>query len=50
MISQELEIKVVKRFFWADSVTVLGWIREVPRKYQTFVTCSLGEINELTNV
>ncbi|XP_051169414.1 uncharacterized protein LOC127286854 [Leptopilina boulardi] len=48
-IGEELTIALIKRTFWTDSQTVLGWIRSHPRKYQSFVAHRLGEIDELTN-
>lgn len=48
-IGKELEIKLIKRTFWTDSRTVLGWICADPRKYQSFIVHRLGEIDKLTN-
>lgn len=47
-IANEHKIKVVRRYFWCDSTTVLQWIRNNARTYKIFVANRLGEIDELT--
>ncbi|XP_052751531.1 uncharacterized protein LOC128200852 [Galleria mellonella] len=42
--------KPTKRFFWTDSLNVLGWLRSDARTYKPFVAHRLGEILELTLV
>ncbi|XP_066600810.1 uncharacterized protein [Prorops nasuta] len=47
-VYDEIEIKIDKRIFWSDSITVIRWIDSEPRTKQVFVAHRLGEINELT--
>ncbi|XP_039762487.1 uncharacterized protein LOC120635535 [Pararge aegeria] len=42
------KIKPRNKYFWSDSTTVLHWIRNDARNYQTFVAHRLREIDELT--
>lgn len=49
-ISTELEINITRRVFWTDSLTVLGWIQNDPRKYEVFVAHRLAEIDEITDL
>lgn len=43
-----LRVKVTRTVLWTDSTIVLGWLRMLPRKLQTFVRNRVGEIHELT--
>ena len=49
-ILEEQDLKVIKRFFWTDSQTVLQWIRSDARLYKQFVAARIGEILELSQV
>ena len=48
-VAKELDLKIDKRFFWSDSMTVIRWIKGEPRTRQIFVAHRLGEITELTS-
>ncbi|XP_028165136.1 uncharacterized protein LOC114356249 [Ostrinia furnacalis] len=39
-------IKPSRRFFWTDSMTVLGWLRSDARNFKPFVAHRVGEILE----
>ena len=48
-IKRELELKIEKTVFWADSSTVLSWVRTGDsRRYKQFVAHRVGEILEST--
>ena len=47
-LADELEIPILKRNFWSDSIMVLRWICTEPCTKQTFVANRLGELNELS--
>ena len=49
-IEEEHSYKILKRYFWSDSITVLRWIRSDPKDFKIFVLHRLGEINELSNI
>ena len=49
IVETEHDLKPNERFFWSDSRTVLSWISNDPRSYQTFVANRLGEIAESSN-
>ncbi|XP_055585414.1 uncharacterized protein LOC129738255 [Uranotaenia lowii] len=42
--------KIVKRYFWTDSLTVLSWIRSDQRKYNQFIGFRIGEILNTTKL
>lgn len=47
LIRDELEIKLNSVTFWTDSVIVLGYIRNISRRFKTFVANRLSIIQEL---
>ena len=49
-IVKEHELKIHSSNFWADSTTVLQWIRSSRRKQQLFVANRATEILNTTNV
>ena len=49
IISQH-SLKISKRFFWTDSLTVVNWIRSDARKYQPFLAHRLAEILDPTSM
>ncbi|XP_063829328.1 uncharacterized protein LOC135078710 [Ostrinia nubilalis] len=48
-ITKEHRMSAERRVFWSDSTTVLHWIRNDARDYNTYVANRLGEIDELTH-
>lgn len=49
-ICEAHRLKPVKRIFWCDSMTVLGWLRSEARLFKSFVSHRVGEIVEITDV
>ena len=49
IIEREHDIKITRRVFWSDSVTVLRWIKREPRTFKIFVANRLSEIRENTH-
>ena len=47
-VEGELDIRVTRRIFWFDFMTIIRWIKSEPRTKQIFVAHRLGEIGELT--
>ena len=47
-VEGELDIRITRRIFWSDSMTIIRWIKSEPRTKQIFVAHRLGEIGELT--
>ena len=47
-IAEEHSFQISKRIFWADSITVLRWIKSDLCEFKVFVMHRLGEINELS--
>lgn len=45
-ISEAHRHKPQRRYFWCDSMTVLGWLRSDARKYKPYVANRVGEIRE----
>jgi hypothetical protein len=48
IIRDELEIKLNSVTFWTDSMIVLGYIRNISRRFKTFVANRLSIIQELS--
>lgn len=48
VITEEHNFKIIRRIFWSDSITVLRWIKEIPRTFKIYVANRLGEISENT--
>jgi hypothetical protein len=46
MIACEIELPIVSRFFWTDSMTVLGYVQNTSTRYHTFVANRLAEIHD----
>lgn len=42
--------KIIRRYFWSDSETVMKWLHSDNKKYTQFVSCRIGEILENSNV
>ena len=49
-IKEEMDVKFDEIHYWSDSSTVIFWIRSESRRFKTFVSHRLGEIEELTNL
>ncbi|XP_061719997.1 uncharacterized protein LOC133527124 [Cydia pomonella] len=49
-ICEAHRLKPMRRVFWCDSMTALGWLRSDARTLKTFVSHRVGEILELTNI
>jgi hypothetical protein len=47
-IIRDIDISIVRKIFWSDSVTVLHWIKSDPRSFKQFVSNRLGEILEVS--
>ncbi|XP_047520275.1 uncharacterized protein LOC125059771 [Pieris napi] len=47
-VCSSLRIKVTNTFFWTDSSIVLGWLKMLPSKLNTFVRNRVGDILEIT--
>ncbi|XP_045774254.1 uncharacterized protein LOC123873452 [Maniola jurtina] len=47
MIFKQHTIKSKRKYFWNDSMTVLHWMKDNARNYQTFIAHRLGETYEL---
>ena len=47
---RETDLKINKVFFWCDSMTVLGYIRNTTSRYKSFVANRLAVIHDLTEV
>ena len=45
-----VEISDCKTVFWLDSQTVLTWIKSCPKKFKSFVSVRVAEIQESVNV
>lgn len=43
-------ISEIREFWWTDSTITLSWIKASSRKWTTFVTNRVGEIQELTKI
>jgi hypothetical protein len=48
LVSQELDLNVDARYFWTDSMIVLGYIRNETRRFKTFVANRLAVIHDVT--
>ena len=46
--SQELDLKVDNKYFWTDSMIVLGYIRNESRRFKTLVANRLAAIHDVT--
>ncbi|XP_063386428.1 uncharacterized protein LOC134672453 [Cydia fagiglandana] len=49
-ICESHRLKPMRRVFWCDSMTALGWLRSDSRTLKPFVSHRVGEILELTNI
>ena len=47
---RETDLKIDQVFFWCDSMTVLGYIRNTTSRYKSFVANRLAVIHDLTEV
>ena len=47
---QETDLKIDEVFFWCDSMTVLGYIRNTTSRHKSFVANRLAVIHDLTEV
>ena len=47
---RETDLKIDKIFFWCDSMTVLGYIRNTTSRYKSFVANRLAVIHDLSEV
>ena len=47
---RETDLKINEVFFWCDSMTVLGYIRNTTSRYKLFVANRLAVIHDLTEV
>ena len=47
-VRRELEFSFEKVIFWTDSMTVLNYIRNESRRFQTYIANRVTEIRELT--
>ena len=47
---RETDLKIDEVFFWCDSMTVLGYIRNTTSRYKSFVANRLAVIHDLTEV
>lgn len=45
-----MKIDDCKKVFWVDSLTVLSWLRNSPRKFKPFVSARVAEIQETLDV
>ena len=48
-LTNELEITIDQVTFWTDSMIVLGYIKNVSRRFKTFVGNRLGVIHDATS-
>ena len=48
-LSDELELKIDQVIFWTDSMIVLGYIKNVSRRFKTFVGNRIGIIHDATS-
>lgn len=44
-VISSLNMEMLPKYFWTDSMIVLAWIRSTPRKWQTFVANRISEIH-----
>ena len=49
IILRELDLPVGQTFFWSDSMTSLQYIKNVTRRFQTFVANRVAEIHETSS-
>jgi len=49
IIVEELDIQISERYFWTDSMIVLGYIRNETKRFKTFVANRLSIIHEMTS-
>ena len=49
LAKQELEFKVHEKYFWTDSMIVLGYINNEGKRYKTFVANRLAVIHDVTS-
>ena len=50
MISGELDLRIDTTVYWTDSTTILGYIRNVSKRFKTFVGNRLSIIHEICSV
>ncbi|XP_053395609.1 uncharacterized protein LOC128555863 [Mercenaria mercenaria] len=48
LMKQELDLNIDKRYFWTDSMIVLGYIQNAKRRFKTFVANRLAIIHDVT--
>ncbi|XP_053377557.1 uncharacterized protein LOC123564742 [Mercenaria mercenaria] len=48
LVKQELDLNIDKRYFWTDSMIVLGYIQNEKRRFKTFVANRLAIIHDVT--
>ncbi|XP_053386622.1 uncharacterized protein LOC128550820 [Mercenaria mercenaria] len=49
IVTEELDIQISGRYFWTDSMIVLGYIRNERKRFKTFVANRLSVIHEVTS-
>lgn len=49
IVIDELDIQISDRYFWTDSMIVLGYIRNEQKRFKTFVANRLSLIHEVTS-
>jgi hypothetical protein len=49
IVIEELDIQISERYFWTDSMIVLGYIRNEKKRFKTFVANRLSVIHEVTS-
>jgi hypothetical protein len=50
MISSELDLRIDRTVYWTDSTIVLGYIRNVSKRFKTFVGNRLSITHEISSV
>lgn len=49
LITNELDVKIDERYFWTDSMIVIGYIRNTTKRFKTFVGNRLAMIHEVSS-
>jgi len=49
LVSHELDIKIDNRYFWTDSMIVLGYVRNDTKRFKTYVANRLATIRDVTS-
>ena len=48
-VQTDMKLNHTKTYFWTDSMIVLGWVKNKPHKFKTFVANRISEIQKLSS-